>query len=117
MLQKWLGLIGNIDFKTLKITILLYLKELRNFHFSLFNPLFWVFLLILFLILSRAWGYRKSFSYCSILAIVLLVTTMLENSLASTLAKSEVFDATVLKIISIFVISMVTLYYFFIRSD
>lgn len=117
MLQKWSGLMGNTDFNTLKTTILPYLKELRNFHFSLFNPLFWVFLLILFLILSRAWEYRKSFSYCSILAILLLAMTMLENSLAATLAKSEVFDATVLRIITIFVILMVTLYYLFIRSD
>lgn len=118
MLQKWFNrLIENIDFNTLKTAFLPYFNELTKFHFSLFNPLFWVFLLILFLISSRSWGYRKSFSYYSILAIVLLTTTMLENSLASTLAKSEVFDATVLRIISIFVILMVTLYYFFIRSD
>jgi len=111
------SLIAGIDFKIFEKTISRYFDDLGNFHFSLFNPFFWVFLVILFFILSRPWGYKKSFSFCLIIAIALLGTTVLENMMADTLAKSELFDFSVVKIVSLFIISMITLYYLFIKSD
>ncbi len=117
MPKKWLSLIKGIDFKSLREAFLPYLNELTQFHFSLLNPLFWVFLLLLFLGLSGFWGYRKAFSFSLTIAIILLVTTVLENAVVSNLAKSESFDAAILKVLSLFVILMVTLYYLFIKTD
>lgn len=117
MLREWFnGLINSEYFNTLKRTILPYLKELRNYHFSLFNPLFWVSLLILLFFLSRRWELKKSSSFCFLVAIVLLGTTLLENRIADTLAKSQIFDFTVLRMVSIFVISLILIYYVFIKG-
>jgi hypothetical protein len=118
MAQEWFNnLINGVDFRTFKTTIKPYLEELRNSHFTFDNPVLWVLFLILLFILSRSWGMRKAFSYCLIVTAILLVTTQLEQSWGSTLAKSEVFDVTVLKMISAFVIVLLSIYFFFIKSD
>jgi len=115
--EQFNSIVKGLDFSTLKIAFSPYLNELLNAHFSLSNPLFWVFFLILVLILSRSWGIKKSFSFCAIIAVVLLATTMLENFMADTLAKSLIFDARVLKLIAMLIITLVSIYYFLIRRN
>lgn len=110
------SLMKNEYFNALKLRVLPYLKELKNYHFSLLNPLFWVFLLILLFILSRRWGLRKSSSFCVLVTAVLLGTTALANRMAATLAQSKIFDFDVLRMISLFVIALIFIYYFFIKD-
>jgi hypothetical protein len=95
-----------------------YLESLRNFQFSIANPVFWVFLVILFLILLRFWLPKKSFSFCLIVAIVLLGETQAENYLTGLLAKSqETMDLTIIKVISLLIIFVTFIYYAFIKGE
>jgi len=104
----------NVDIEALKESLLSHLESLQVFHFSALNPLFWAFLFILFLILSRFWKTRKSFSFCVVIAIVLLACSKLEHSAANALGSSTSF---MIRGLSLFIIAIVSLYYFFIRND
>lgn len=117
MLQKWFSyLIKGMDFNTLKIKILPYIAELRNFHFSLFNPLFWISLLVLFLILLRFWDIRKSCSFCFVISILLLVTSKTQSFISDIVTKSGfTFDPIFIRMIFFFILSFVLLYYIFIK--
>ncbi len=110
------GLIESEYFNLLKLRVLGYLQELKNYHFSLLNPLFWLFSLIFLLILSRRWGLRKASSFCALVVAVLLGTTALANRMAGTLAQAKIFDFDVLRMVSLFVISLIAIYYFFIKG-
>ena len=117
MLKELLAsLIENEYFNLLKLMVLPYLEELKNYHFSFLNPLFWLFLLISLLILSKRWGLGKSASFCALVAAVLLGTTALANHMAATLAQAKIFDFEVLRMVSLFVISLIAIYYFFIKG-
>ncbi len=108
----------SIDIGALKAIFLPYLNSLGHFRFSFLNPLFWIFLLVLFLMLLRFWYARKSFSFCLIVAIILLVTTRLEDFMVSILAKNgEGFDPLIIRVLSIVAILIISLYYFFIREN
>ncbi|MDP2923861.1 MAG: hypothetical protein Q8O30_09135 [Candidatus Omnitrophota bacterium] len=108
----------GIDIGALKANFLPYLNSLGHFRFSFLNPLFWIFLLVLFLMLLRFWYARKSFSFCLIVAIILLATTGLEDFIAGILAKNgEGFDPVIIRVLSLIVISIISLYYFFIREN
>lgn len=115
ILQEWLGrLKENAYLNTLKTTLSPYLDELRNFHFSFFNPLFWLFFLILLLVLTKAWGIKKSFSLCSIVAAVLLATTFVEQFMIETFG---ITDVLLIRLICFFVLALIFVYYFFIRNE
>lgn len=118
MLEDLLNVVmGDNTASALKAAFLPYLKQLKDFHFSASNPLFWISILILFFLLSGSWGNRKSFSFCSIITVILLLTTQLEKVLADVLAKTEIFDEFVVRLVSLFILSIFTIYYFFIKSN
>ena len=101
----------GIDFKN-------NLHELRNFHFSFLNPLFWVFLVLLFWVLLRLWYAKKSFSFCFILALILLATTKLEYMFANmSVTYGEKIDFFWIRICGIFAAAVVFLYYAFIKES
>ena len=108
----------GIAFDTLRATFLYHLDSLKHFHFSGLNPVFWLFLLLLFLILLRFWEIKKAFPFCSIVAIVLLATTKLENFIADMFAKSgEIFDPRIIRLLPIVIIPFIILYYAFVRRE
>ena len=108
----------SIYFNTFKKNISPCLDSLRNLNFSYLNPLFWIFLLLLFLILLKFWKAKKSFSFCLILAIILLATTKLENVTANIVAKFQgEFDPIIIRALSGIIIVFVSLYYFLIKED
>lgn len=108
----------SINIEALKAFFLSGLNSLGQFRFSFLNPLFWIFLLLLFLILLKFWYAKKSFSFCLIVAIILLATSRLEDFIAGILAKSkEGFDPIGIRALSILTILIISLYYFFIRED
>ncbi|GEM_PF-1103977 len=94
-----------------------YIDELKDFQFRIANPLFWFFVLIVLFFLNCFWRFKKAFLFCLLTALILLITTALENSMAEILTKSVLFDHIVLRYISLFLILGVFLYFFFIRLD
>ncbi|MBU3958555.1 MAG: hypothetical protein KKH29_00450 [Candidatus Omnitrophica bacterium] len=119
MLEKWFGgLSKDAVFKALKESFLPYLNELKKFQFAFMNPLFWVVWLALFLVLSRLWNVRKSFSFCLIIAIILLATTRLEALIAAAVIREQgTFEPLLFRILPLTAIVFISIYYFFIRND
>jgi len=108
-------LITNAYFHLLKNSLTPYFNELKNYRFSLSNPLFWLCGLVFLLILSRPWGIKKASFFCLIIFLVLLATTSLENFMAESFLKTPLLDAAVLKLVSLLAIAFVSLYYIFVR--
>jgi hypothetical protein len=105
----------HFDFKLFWPNFLFYLDSLANYEFYLFNPLFWIALCLLLLILIRRWDTKKAFSFCVVIAIILLGTTQIESRyLALFHEPNQFFDSTVIKLISAFVTAMVLLLYIFL---
>jgi len=102
----------DIVFETLKSTFAPYYKSLVNFHFYFYNPLFWVFLLILFLILLRRWQEGKAFSYCLLLAIILLGATRFESMTRQALANyGQTFDPLPARVLVLVIIAILSICY------
>lgn len=105
----------NIDIVALKESFIPYLDSLKGFHFSFLNPLFWLFLFILFLILRVFWYLEKSFYFCAMLAIILLATSKIENYMTIAIF-GEDLTTLLIRILALFVILMMFLYYAFLRD-
>lgn len=110
-----MNILTNFDFELFRQWFLFYLKPLENFEFYFFNPLFWIILFLLFLLLLRVWQAKKSFQFCLLLAFILLCTTEIESRSAALFSSSELlFDAAIIKLVSIFVIIMLLMFYIFL---
>ena len=108
----------NFNFQGLTEYFKANFASLKNFQFSPFNPVFWLFFIIVFLLLLKFWAAKKSFSFCLAIAIVLLVTTKVEKLIgAAVISHGETFDPLVFRIAAIFFVAVVWLYYGFIKSD
>jgi hypothetical protein len=108
----------NINFDSLKTTFLIQFDSLKNFHFSLFNAVFWIFLFILFLILLRFWGIKKALYFCLTLAALLLAATLLENFMMKTMTRlGGTFDASITRLLSIIIMLFTFLFFVFIKQD
>ena len=102
---------------TLKTLLGPHLEELEQFNFSFTNPVFWMFGIVLFLVMTRFWHTKKSFSFSLVVCVLLLLTTMLEGVTETWIVSAgETFDALAIRIISFFIILMVFFYYFLIRD-
>lgn len=107
----------NINIVEIKEYLTPYMESIKNFHFYADNPLFWalLFLLAIALIFTTAWRFRKAFSFCILLAIILLATTAITNMISNSAARAgESFDPMVIHLISGFAILLLTVYYLFI---
>jgi hypothetical protein len=98
----------------LKTVFMTNLGTLKDFHFTFYNPVFWLFMLVLFLSLLRIWPAKKSFSFTSIISIILLLTTEAERYFAEMLPQPPgTPDLGIVRIISIAIMGIVTLVYLF----
>ncbi|NQV03896.1 MAG: hypothetical protein HQ532_00195 [Candidatus Omnitrophica bacterium] len=105
----------NIDLVALKESFIPYLDSLKGFHFSFLNPLFWIFLFILLLILRVFWYLEKSFYFCAMLAIILLTASKVENCMTIGIF-GEDLTLLLVRIVALFLILMMFLYYAFVRD-
>ena len=106
----------NLD-EIIKI-LLPHFEALKRFQFTYDNPLFWAGLVLIFLILAWFWGYKKSFSFCFLIGLILLGTTKLEAVVTEMVAKSwETFDPFILRAASSFVITIILVYYLFLKDS
>ena len=106
----------KIDIKEIKTILGPYLESLQHFQFSVFNPLFWVSMLALFLILWRLWDIKKSFSFSWVVAIILLATSYAEGFIAGLIIKhGGTFEPFLFRIIPVFLIGFMLIYYIFMK--
>jgi len=93
--------------------------ELENFRFTIGNPVFWVFFLLLFVILVRwFWNPKKSLSLCIVLAIVFLSATKLEEMLGLAISDADGhFDPSLFRFLIALIILIVIGYYALVKGD
>ena len=94
-----------------------YLDNLKNFYFAYNNPLFWLLILTLFLILLRAWQFKKAFSFSLIVAAILLLTTQSEAFINKALSSfTAQIDPFLIRLVSLFLICVILFYYALIKE-
>ncbi|MFA5155923.1 MAG: hypothetical protein WC532_00840 [Candidatus Omnitrophota bacterium] len=99
----------------LRETFVLGFNDLQSFQFSFANPVFWVFIGALFLLLLKIWDIKKSFSFSAVVAAILLLTTALEKFFANTLSQpGEPLETVVIRFVSAVVIGIIFIIYLFI---
>jgi hypothetical protein len=70
------------------------------------------------LALLKFWRIKKSFSFCSTVAIILLLETKVENYVVNFFKNGgEAFPGVTLRIMAIVMILAVLLYYSFVKGD
>ncbi|MFC1675275.1 hypothetical protein ACFL1K_05275 [Candidatus Omnitrophota bacterium] len=95
-----------------------HIEQLQNFQFSIFNPLFWVSLLAMFLITWKFWRAKRSFSFSLVVGVILLASTEIERMVAKAVASSGgVLDPFLIRALFVCLIFIVSLYYIFVKSD
>lgn len=92
------------------------IQEMQNFHFYFSNPVFGLFILIVFLILAKFWGLKKSFSYCLVVSSILYLTTKITAHANLPIEGSAISYADIIKFIAIFMIALISVYYFLIKD-
>ena len=73
--------------------------------------------MLAWVILAVRWNYKKAFSYCLMITVVLLATTQIEKIIVRSLDDNALIDFTLPKIICGLVIVFISIYYFMIRGD
>lgn len=104
-----------IGFEALRKIFMFYLNPLKNLEFTFLNPLFWAFLFLLFIMLCRIWEAKKSIHFCLLLAFILLCTTEIESRVVALFsAPDQSIDTTLIKFISIFLVTLLFIFYVFL---
>ena len=89
----------NIDWQALSGKFSEYFFELLRFNFSVINPVFWLFFLIVLLALLKFWKIGKAFSFCFVIAAILLAATKIEIFIMEYFKKNgEQFDPVLIRI-------------------
>jgi hypothetical protein len=99
----------------LKDLLLKNLAELKNFNFSWDNLALWLILLVVFSVLSFWWNVKKAFTFCLVVAAGLLVSTQIEKLLVNTFGPD--FDPLFVRLVSGFILVIIVLYYFCIKTE
>lgn len=105
---------NNIDFTALSQAYSVYLQKLGNFEFTVSNPLLWIFLVIIFLILAMLWTGKKAGSFCLVVTGLLLGTTWIEKVIQGNIGA---YDRTLVRILFFLVLGCVVIYYSMIKGD
>ena len=92
------------------------IQEMQNFRFYFSNPVFGILILAVFLILSKFWGLKKSFSYCLVVSSILYLTTKATIHTSLPIQNSTISYADIIKFIAILTIALISIYYFLIRE-
>ena len=107
----------NLNFSLLKDTLSPHINSLKDFHFSFLNPVFWLLIIVLFLILLRFWQTKKAFSFSLLTAAILLASTQIEIYLQGKLTPiTGQVDPFLIRLLTVFLIFVVLFYYALIKE-
>jgi len=108
----------GIEWQIIERSFLTYFYELAHFKFSVTNPVFWLFFLILLFVLLKSWKIKKAFSFCFVIALILLSVTRIEHYIMTFFRKGgELFDPLLIRISCVVLVLVIALYYFFIKGN
>ena len=93
------------------------IQALKRLHFSFTNPVFALCILVVLLVLSKGWVYKKAFSYCVLVSSILCLTSGLEAYFAFPIEGSGVSYMDLVRGGAFALILVITVYYAFIRNE
>lgn len=94
-----------------------YLERILRFRFEISDPVFWVFILIIFLLSVRMWGKKKALSFSLVVAATLVINTYAEDFVAQVLYRPDDLFRFIVRGITILFIATIGIYYTFLKSD
>lgn len=105
-----------IDLEALKAVLISDFESLYRFNFSCLNPVFWLVILILYIILRRFWEAKSAFTFLLLTAVILLLTSAFEGRIAFAMAAGgEQLDPGLIRLITLLIIGVLFLAYTFLR--
>ena len=112
------GAIESIDWSAIRSGLANDYERISNFEFAYDNMLFYIIFVILCVLLIEMWGFKRSFSFCATLSIILLATTRIEYYCKELFSQpGQSFDSTIIKFISLSLITMLFLMYMFTKRS
>jgi hypothetical protein len=94
-----------------------YVNKILRFKFEISDPVFWVFILIIFLLSRRIWGNKKSLSFSLVVAAALVINTHIEEFVAQALYRPDDLFRFIVRGVTILFIAVIGIYYTFLKSD
>jgi len=91
-------------------------RNLLDFQFQFFNPIFWVGVFLLFIILCKFWVPKRALSFAITTAIILLFLTELELRMGQVFVSAgESFEPTPVRLVALAAIGIEFLLFTFLK--
>jgi hypothetical protein len=94
-----------------------YLNKMLRFQFEISDPVFWVFILLIFLVSVRMWGAKKALSFSLATAAILVINTFAEDYVSRALYRPDDLFRFIVRGVTILLVAIIGIYYTFLKSD
>lgn len=94
-----------------------YLNKMLRFQFEITDPVFWVFICLIFLVSVRMWGVKKALSFSLVTAALLIINTFAEDYVSQALYRPDDLFRYIVRGVAILLIAIIGIYYAFLKSD
>jgi hypothetical protein len=106
-----------MSFEQISETLQPYLENILRFRFEVFDPVFWLFILIIFFFAVRMWGNKRALSFSLVVAASLVINTYAEDFVARVLYRPDDLFRFIIRGITVLFIFTIGIYYTFLKSD
>ena len=106
-----------MSFQQIFLGIEPYVDKILRFQFEISDPVFWVFILIIFLLSVRMWGKKKALSFSLETAAALVINTYAEDYVSQILYRPDDLFRFIVRGFTILLIAVIGIYYTFLKSD
>ena len=94
-----------------------HVSKILRFEFGIADPVFWVFILLIFLVSVRMWGAKKALSFSLATAAALVINTFVEDYVSRVLYRPDDLFRFIIRGVTILLIAVIGIYYTFLKSD
>ena len=106
-----------MSFEQISETLQPYLANILRFRFEVFDPVFWLFILIIFYFSVKLWGNKRALSFSLVVAATLVVNTYAEDFISQFLYRPDDLFRFIVRGITILFLVTISLYHAFLKSD
>ena len=106
-----------MSFQEIFVTFRPYLNKILSFKFEISDPVFWAFIIIIFIFSLKAWGRKKALSFSLVLAAALVINTHVEDFVAQVLYRPDDLFRFIVRGGTILLVAIIGIYYTFLKSD